>query len=670
MSSRPFLPIVDALRALAVISVVGYHAGLPFLPGGYVGVDIFFVISGFLIIGHIAQELRQGTFRYSAFYARRALRILPPYFLVIVACLVIAPFVLVLPGEYEEFGREVTWSAGMMANYLFLSQQGYFDASANTKVLLHLWSLAVEEQFYLVAPFVLAAGWVALKRLGRFGPSLTVAIGIGAFVASLYWCIALTDPDNNHAFYQMPLRAWEFMAGGALWLVLPIARRLPRLVLELLLLIGLCTAVTAIALFTHDTPFPSFWACIPVAGACLAIIAGVALPDGRLARAVTVRPVLAIGLVSYSWYLWHWPLLTFGRMYNFGQTDLAFDLAMVACALALAFLTYRFVERPILALRKSGRIQVSWQPTFAGLACSIPIALVGLALSTLVVSASSARMPANETDERSRVDDCLTHQPCPASGPQRTGLLLGDSHANAAFTMINRHAQQFGAGLISATFQGCPPLFDTDLVGRSPNLQRICLETKQKALDLMDAEVLKPQFAVITARWVAYTPWEGRETPSQGRYLVKQVEQAEAPQDQHAQLVSSLRHTFDVLRAKGVERILVVGPTPELFVNGPECFLRARHYGKDPAPLCAAPRADVEERREHAMAALTEAVAGREDARLVDPLPALCDEVLCRPNDGDVVLFTDDDHVSSAGQEKIIAAYAQDYDWVLSGEGI
>lgn len=204
MTSRSYFDFVDGLRAIAVTSVVAYHVGVPGVTGGFVGVDIFFVISGFLIINQIVAALQSGTFSFSEFWSRRALRILPPYLLVIASSAAAAAYVLVTPSEFEAFGKQALFSAVMVVNHLFLEQQGYFDAASNKKILLHLWSLAVEEQFYLFAPMILAALW--WLRLSR---TTLAIVGAALATASLVGCINWTPTgssgiDKNYAFFLMP----------------------------------------------------------------------------------------------------------------------------------------------------------------------------------------------------------------------------------------------------------------------------------------------------------------------------------------------------------------------------------------------------------------------------------------------------------------------------------
>jgi peptidoglycan/LPS O-acetylase OafA/YrhL len=262
-----YLAFVDGLRAVAILSVVAYHAGFRFVGGGFVGVDIFFVISGYLIIGQIVKGLQSDTFSFAEFWSRRALRILPPYLLVIATSCVVALFVLVTPEEIASFGKEVLWSAGMAANHLFLSQEGYFDRAAEVKPLLHLWSLAVEEQFYLVAPVALVLGFQFLARFSGAVRRWVAALTVGTLGLVSFWlCASLSSGDVNYAFYLMPLRAWEFIAGGLVPVVALSLRRAPKGLIEFAALLGVALMTYAILGFQANRPFPSTVAAIPVWG--------------------------------------------------------------------------------------------------------------------------------------------------------------------------------------------------------------------------------------------------------------------------------------------------------------------------------------------------------------------------------------------------------------------
>jgi peptidoglycan/LPS O-acetylase OafA/YrhL len=388
-SITSYKPFIDGLRALAVVSVVFFHVGLNAVRGGFVGVDIFFVISGFLIINTIREGLHDGGFSFGDFWSRRALRILPPYLLVIVASALVAPFVLVLPVEYTQFAQEVGTSSVFLINHLFLVQQGYFDLNSDLKVLLHLWSLAVEEQFYIVAPLLL---WVLWKLPAKISGAIVAAI----FAVSLLGCIAYTTGGQNLAFYVMPFRAWEFVAGGAIGLFVVAAKRLPKIVLELIAIAGVAAIICAVTLFSKKTPFPSYYAALPVFGCSAIILAGLANARIIVARILALPPFVAVGLISYSWYLWHWPLLTLARIHDFGSYNLNRDYVLAAVSFALATGTYLFIERPIRLNRKRFLIS-SWRPAIIGLlVCCSALPAGEDFRPTLIVSKPASRLRCSE----------------------------------------------------------------------------------------------------------------------------------------------------------------------------------------------------------------------------------------------------------------------------------
>ena len=329
----PYLRFLDGLRAVSVLAVVFYHAGLKAIPGGFIGVDVFFVISGFLIINQIARRLQRNDFSILEFYGRRCLRILPPFFIVLAASALIASFVLVAPGEIREFGRQALWSSLMLVNHLFVSQQGYFDAAAEAKPLLNMWSLAVEEQFYLGVPLTLLALWLVPLRYAVW------IVGVLA-LASFAGCVYFTsDEGTNYAFYFTTLRAWEFVVGGSITLILPFVTRLPALLVTAIGLGGIAAIGVGVTALNAEMLYPYYYALLPVLGAACVITCGLVDPNSIVSRALSIRPMVAIGLISYSWYLWHWPLLSFWRTWSAGQSTLRLDLVVVAVSAVLASIT-------------------------------------------------------------------------------------------------------------------------------------------------------------------------------------------------------------------------------------------------------------------------------------------------------------------------------------------
>ena len=296
---------VDGLRAVAVLPVVFFHAGFPIFGGGYVGVDVFFVISGFLITSIIATELQAGKFSLLSFYDRRARRILPALVVMVLVCLPFA-WLWMLPSELKEFSESMAAVFTFSSNILFWRTSGYFDTEAELKPLLHTWSLAVEEQYYLFFPLLLGLLW-------KFGQRLTLLVlGVLAIFSLCLGQWGSTN-DPSAAFYLLPTRGWELLIGaGAALLV--VQGRVPKAgpkVHEWGSALGLALIAGSVFLYGRDTPFPGIYALAPTVGAVMIIL--LATPQCLVGRLLGSRIAVGIGLVSYSTYLWHQPLLAFAR---------------------------------------------------------------------------------------------------------------------------------------------------------------------------------------------------------------------------------------------------------------------------------------------------------------------------------------------------------------------
>lgn len=647
---------IDGLRAVAVLSVVLYHAGLPWIPGGYIGVDVFFVISGYLIINQIMSARRKGRFSYSEFWSRRALRILPPYLLVILTCALLAPFVLVMPGEYMAFAVEAGFSAIMLANHLFLSQQGYFDAGSDTKVLLHLWSLAVEEQFYIAAPLIIGALWFLRARMFAVAAVLL-------FSASLAACIYWNGDhgDRNFSFFVMPLRAWEFIAGGAVAAVAPLAARLPRAFINVVATLGLGAVLYAATAFTKETSFPSYWATVPVFGTCAVIMAGAA-GTNVISAALAIRPMVAIGLISYSWYLWHWPLLVFGRIYNFGDRVPSVDFAMVLLSAALAIATYLLLERPIRRAREVRRRPLGWRPTLAGLAACLIAG--GAAYQAFITKAKyveaslAGSMLPHPPGSALECDLARAQQldPCLAKNEGRSlGVLIGDSQSAAATRGMVDLASRRNSGLMAVASGGCISFMPPKTNIPDSRMAENCRKYRENTRRLLDG--VKVNYAILYSYWTLYS----NDTPHY--YFVD--ENSLRVSDQRSAFIDGFHETLAYLRSLGVARILVVGPTPTFPRLAPECTVRAIHYGIDPDARCSQPTTDEMVRRGQVIEWLNTAISADDSVRMIDPIEVLCDERYCRAYQDNRVLFNDTNHISDAGVEVLAENFSETFDWLI-----
>ncbi|HWZ91544.1 MAG TPA: acyltransferase family protein [Polyangiaceae bacterium] len=449
---------IDGLRAIAVLSVVLYHLGFSErIAGGFVGVDIFFVISGYLITGILQAEVDAGRLSLVEFYNRRVRRIFPALFLVHVFCLV-ASAILLFPIETKQIGQDVLWSLAFLSNVVFARAAGYFDQASKVDPLLHTWSLSVEEQFYIALPVLL---WILSRVRPRVRIAILAAIAIVSFAASE----RMVRVDARHAFYWVQYRAWELLAGSllALGAVPPVRGRIAA---EALGALGLGLIFFAIFAIRSSTPFPGYWAVPPCVGA-LAI-----LHSGTEVRTLSARllgspPLRWVGLVSYSFYLWHWPVIALYNARHDGMTT-GVRFAILGLTLAAAVLSYRYVERPFRRkpYRRSARatllIAACGAASIAVLALGVPLAAARLRPRSELADAALKYLT-YEADLRAgtcflhsgfddaalfRKDLCLNVRP-----GRRSFLVMGDSHA--AHFVPALAALRPELDILQATASGC-----------------------------------------------------------------------------------------------------------------------------------------------------------------------------------------------------------------------
>lgn len=329
---------IDGLRAIAVLAVLCFHAFPSVLHGGFVGVDIFFVISGFLISKHIWEALASNTYRIKTFYARRVRRIFPALGIVLFACLAMG-WIILSPGEYEQLGKHVTAGTLFVSNLVFWKEAGYFDNAADTKPLLHLWSLGIEEQFYIVWPLLLAFFW---RNTRYFAAGFMLVLG-----ASLAYSVYLVQRDATADFYSPLTRFWELAVGAGVAYLLAEQFHHSERQRNVIACIGLLLIVLAISVVQKQALFPGAWALLPTLGAACLIYAG---ERTWVNRVLLRHPAMVwVGLISYPLYLWHWPLLSFARIMESGTPSIMLRAILLVASVLLAWLTYKLLERPVRA---------------------------------------------------------------------------------------------------------------------------------------------------------------------------------------------------------------------------------------------------------------------------------------------------------------------------------
>lgn len=455
-----YRPDINGLRGVAVLAVIFYHLNPRYLPGGFAGVDIFFVISGFLITGIIRRELEDGNFSFWEFYARRVRRIYPALILVIVATLSAAYF-LMLPPDYSLLGESAKWSAAGLSNFLFLAQAGYFAPEASRLPLLHTWSLGIEEQFYLVWPFV---AWLAWRLWAKTPVLATLAVLIA--VASFIYAYVVRPVDVDLAFYSPLARAWELALGALVSLVPPLRNRWLGQSAALLgaILVGACLWYAR----GKGEPIVLGLGCL---GAALLIMPK---PGTLVGKALAVAPARFVGQISYSLYLWHWPLLILWSHFYLVQDRLPTTLYLPygALLLLLATLSWLLVERPFRAWRGPSRWTVGAGAFAAGAVVLLGFGVTGTQGLPSRIPEKAARYasyveghtiegPQRTCWSSSNIDPALFEEDkCVTVDPDKPNVLLvGDSHANQFSRAMNVVFPELNISYVGSS--GCYPLLNT-----------------------------------------------------------------------------------------------------------------------------------------------------------------------------------------------------------------
>ena len=454
---------IDGLRAVAVIPVILFHAGFTIFSGGFVGVDIFFVISGYLITSIILAECRDGRFSIIRFYERRARRILPALTVVVLACIPFA-WMWMLPDQLRDFSQSIVAVALFASNILFWRQSGYFDPVAEEKPLLHTWSLAVEEQYYMLFPLFVFLMW----RFGRrpLFSAIVLIAGVSLILSEIGF---RTVPTAN--FYLAPTRAWELLAGSLCALAQFGGTQKKN---DLLAGLGLGLIVFSIFVYNDATPFPSLYALAPVGGAALIILYG--SKGTWVARLLSMRGFVGIGLISYSAYLWHQPLFAFARIHSLHHPTPTLMAALGALSLVLAYLSWRFIEQPFR--RKEMRL-LPGAPKMLTAAAAVTALFIAVGLSGHIARGFPDRLPQDvlalakaQSDGNPLRGNChyseflhqvnvpdLPAKPC-IVGKDKAHIkvaLLGDSHASAiAWPILNTLADD-GLTATQITVTDCQP---------------------------------------------------------------------------------------------------------------------------------------------------------------------------------------------------------------------
>ncbi len=617
---------IDGLRAIAITAVILFHAGSGLFSGGYAGVDIFFVISGYLITKIVADELKEGRFTFAAFYARRARRILPALFFMMLIVSAVC-LVILLPPDLFKYGKILVFTTVFGANFRLSAERGYFDDETRENPLLHMWSLSVEEQFYLVWPVLL----LLIMRTGR-GTRLAVPI---LFAASLAVSIALVHWMPRSAFYHLPSRGWELLTGAALALGL-VPRLSSQRLAQAVSWAGLAMMALTIFLFSRSTPFPGLAALLPTLGCAFVIYAATA-HETPATRLLSLKPVVFMGKISYSLYLWHWPLIALPSYLLMRELKAPEAALSVALAIALAAFSWRFIEQPF---RKPGL------PSSAGL-FSLPLlngrAFAALGVAALLVAiggyvqesgGAGWRLPPQalvvaaqkrsfqletlcDTYKRSKNDlyECVWGKPDSGKVPV---VLWGDSNADHYLSAI---VKVFSSGKFYLT-PGCPPV---TLPDRSPDFaksMRNCAENNFEVMKAILAE--RPAIVVLAGLW-------GRVTSTS---------------KDTGELKTFMKSMTAKLNGEGA-KVLILGQAPAHDGSAMRCEGLRLYLGLRHEACGRIERAVVDKVNEPARIALTSAESA--DVRFYSPSDVFCDQFYCYASKAGRWLYADGHHLNAEG---------------------
>lgn len=635
-SSIKYRPDVDGLRAVAVVSVVANHFLIPGFHGGFVGVDIFFVISGYLITRIIIAELSSGGFSLARFYDRRARRILPALFLMMLASL-IAGALLLYPDDWVFLAKSSLWTMAFASNLFFARNLGsYFSSAADLQPLLHTWSLAVEEQFYVIFPLLLIVTW-------RFGKRPVIIIVACISAVSLAAAILTTAASPIAAFYLPFSRVWELGMGVLLALGALSVKRVSIGVQEASAAAGLLLIGLSILLVDKNTAFPGWWTLAPCAGAA-ALIWTSEYRTTNIGRLLSARLVVYIGRISYSLYLWHWPVRAFALHWNDGPLNPWQSAAAIVLSFLLAAISFTFVETPFRrgAGLKGFRIFAATGATAIVMTClALPVIAFhgvpqrgGVAPEWVALMQSeSAAFQKSECLGRSETVPAITR--CAFGTVPYSVVLWGDSHAAHLAPVMDRLGAKHPIGWRQITKAGCPPILEVRITPAS-EMTVGCEQFNAAAIaEIESASSVK--IVVLAAMWAPYLTGQSVLTTDQGSGA--------------SALSAGIMAIKDRLGAKGID-VLVVGNAPHPDLDAVECVARASF---------------LRLQADHCFAADTEKIAAAERAVVaaIGPdyfalWPWFCSAESCNFRLPGGSVFMDASHFSAAGlrvfEGKLVAA--------------
>lgn len=661
LHSTHYRPDIDGLRAMAVLTVMAFHAFPESVKGGFIGVDVFFVISGFLITKLIQSGLDNQHFRFSAFYASRVRRLFPSLLVVLLSCLFLGWFAL-LSDEYKLLGKHISATAVLIPNWILWSDSGYFDYAAHSKPLLHLWSLGVEEQFYLCWPLTFCL--LYRHRFNVLGA--TCILLLCSFFLNLY----MIEKYPSASFFWPFTRAWELLAGSLLAQLMHSgfgvsgARKAKladnRLLKQSISILGVLMLSVGLLVIDQEKRFPGSLALLPVIGTLLIIAAG---PHSWFNQTVlSHRLLVGIGLISYPLYLWHWPLLSFATILEQNQPAWQVRSLCIAVAFLLAWLTYVCIERPA----RFGRHLKA--KTYSLITLMLITACLGFAtyasegfksrfanqLIEVQIADLTFDMPTSSDWYCSQVSN--EGPRCLASGPAPTAVVMGDSHALTIYPGLVARFQSKGQTLaLYGGSDGCPPLLNVVIQDIGGDVRNCLQKGTQAILRIIQDPAIKE--VILTSRGPMYTTGQGFgdiESSQFGTWVLHFEGEERGFRSNEQVFLKGLASTLDALKAAD-KKITFLHDVPELGFDIRSCFsFRPMALSNQVKMPCAVAKSDFLARTEIHRAAVDQILSARPEVKVIDLAQALCEDQWCFGAKNDVLLYMDDDHLSRRGAEYVV----------------
>ena len=646
-----YRPDIDGLRGIAVLAVILYHAGYGAVGGGFIGVDIFFVLSGYLISSRILHEVSTGTFSLSQFYERRARRILPALFLVMLACVPLA-WVWLPPQEMKAFSSSLIAVATFLPNVLFWRDSGYFDTAMALKPLAHTWSLGIEEQFYLFFPFL-------LMQTPRVGTMRVVGlIGLACLIS-----LQLAQWGAQHkpaaAFFLLPTRVWELGIGALL--AFPFAATASaqpgRVASQLLSLAGLAAILWAVTGFDESTRHPGYLTLVPVTGVVLVL--SYARSDNFVGWLLRTRFLVQVGVLSYGAYLWHQPLFAFAKSRAGADVDSGVVAILIALTFLFAYLSWAWLEQPVRSR------QLLSGSAFCKASAAASLLFIGVGLVGYANDGFGGRfhLPVSITSSFAKTDQLYGCYDIPAS-PSRsdwlcplgrrasvpTFLLFGDSHAKSLFQVFDSAANQAQRSGRFAGRSGCTPFLGVFAL-RGDREQADCLQLNERVFAFVRDNNITDVF--LAARWSYYT--DGGYSGNNLSYLGIQRHDARAKDISRSAFAFGARSTAAAYARIGV-RLHIIEQVPQQ-VGGPQSIYYRVFAGSAPDYSVLAARSVTREKH-RALQSYTRNVFDRLPLVAISFDDLLCDPLRCLAGDSSGSFYADEDHLSVYGAARLQARIA------------